>query len=119
MQGPIVLAGHVLRISDKCLPKHLLFGELIEGKRSIWGQKNYFKNTLKASLKDFSIDPDILENLALDRASWQNAMHHGAASYESQQTRELHARPRQHVLCQTVSSMSVQTVTDSSMHVLA
>ena len=78
--------GYVLRMDDEHLPIHLLFGELIEGKRSTRGQKKHFKDILKASLKDFSIDPDMWENLALDRASWQNAMHCGAASYKSQWT---------------------------------
>ena len=76
--------GHVLRIDDECLPKCLLFGEPIEGKTSIAGQKKCFKDTLKAPLKDFSVDFDMWENLASDRASWQNAMHHGVASYDSQ-----------------------------------
>ena len=44
-------AGHVLRMDDEHLPKCLLFGEHVEGKRSIGGQKKCFKNTLKASLK--------------------------------------------------------------------
>ena len=77
-------AGHVLRMDDECLPKCLLFGELIQGKRSIRGQKKHFKDTLKASLKDFSIDPDVWENLASDRASLGNTMHCSAASYKSQ-----------------------------------
>ena len=79
-------AGHVLRMDDEHLPKHLLFGELIEGKRSIGGQKKHFKDTLNAFLKDFSIDPNVWENLASDRASWHNAVHHGPASYDSQWT---------------------------------
>ena len=73
-------------VDDEHLPKCLLFGELIAGKRSIGGLKKHFKDTLKASFKDFSIDPDMWVNLASDRASWPNAMHHGAASYKSQQT---------------------------------
>ena len=52
-------AGHVLRMDDEHLAKCLLFGGLIEGKRSIGGQKKCFKDNLKASLKDFSIDPDV------------------------------------------------------------
>ena len=76
--------GHVLRMDDEHIPKHLLFGELIEGKQSIGGQKKHYKDTLKASLKNISIDPNVWENIASDRASWYNAMHCGAASYKSQ-----------------------------------
>ena len=71
-------------MNDEHLPKCLLFGELNEGKKSTGSQKKHFKDTMKVSLKDFSIDPDVWEKLALDRASWQNAILHGAASYESQ-----------------------------------
>ena len=70
-------------MDDEHLPMHLLFGELIEG-RSIGARRSPLKDTLKASLKDFSINPDVWENLALDRASWHNTIHCGAASYKSQ-----------------------------------
>ena len=116
-------AGHVLRMDDEHLPKCLLFDELNGGKGSIGGQRSTLR-TLKASLKDLSIDPDVQESLVLDRASWQNTMHHDATSYEIQLTshaimkRTAH-KARQCVLHQTVLSMSVHTVADSSMHILA
>ena len=47
--------GHVTRISDERLPKKILYGELQVGKRSHGGQKKRYKDTLKASLKDFNI----------------------------------------------------------------
>ena len=47
--------GIVTRISDERLPKKILYGELQTGKRSHGGQKKRYKDTLKASLKDFSI----------------------------------------------------------------
>ena len=37
------------------LPKKILYGELQVGKRSHGGQKKRYKDTLKASLKDFNI----------------------------------------------------------------
>ena len=40
---------------DERLPKKVLYGELQEGKRSQGGQKKRYKDTLKASLKDFNI----------------------------------------------------------------
>ena len=36
-------------------PKKVFYGELQEGKRSQGGQKKLYKDTLKASLKDFDI----------------------------------------------------------------
>ena len=47
--------GHVTRMHDERLPKKVLYGELQEGKRSQGGQKKHYKDTLKASLKDFNI----------------------------------------------------------------
>ena len=38
---------------DERLPKKVLYGKLQEGKRSQGGQKKRYKDTLKASLKDF------------------------------------------------------------------
>ena len=47
--------GHVIRVPDARLPKKVFYGELQEGKRSQGGQKKRYKDTLKASLKDFEI----------------------------------------------------------------
>ena len=48
-------AGHVTRMPDERLPKKVLYGEVQEGKRSQDGQEKRYKDTLKASLKDFNI----------------------------------------------------------------
>ena len=47
--------GHVIRTPNEQLPKKVFYGELQKGKRSQGGQKKRYKNTLKASLKDFDI----------------------------------------------------------------
>ena len=47
--------GHVTRMPDERLPKKILYGKLQVGKRSHGGQKKRYKDTLKASLKDFNI----------------------------------------------------------------
>ena len=46
--------GYVTRMLDERLPKKILCGELQIGKRFHGGQKKRYKDTLKASLKDFN-----------------------------------------------------------------
>ena len=46
---------HVTKMHEERLPKKIHYGELEMGKRSHGGQKNRYKDTLKASLKDFNI----------------------------------------------------------------
>ena len=55
------------------LPKKILYGELEVGKRSHGGQKKRYKDTLKASIKDFNIPTD-----AQDRAKWRGLISRGA-----------------------------------------
>ena len=59
--------GHVTRMPDERLPKKVLYGELQEGKRSQGGQKKRYKDTLKASLKDFNIPTESWEQAAQDQ----------------------------------------------------
>ena len=63
--------GHVTRMPDERLPKKVLYGELQEGKRSQGGQKKRYKDTLKASLKDFNIPTESWEQAAQDRTKWR------------------------------------------------
>ena len=53
---------------EKRLPKEILYGELDMGKRSQGDQKKRYKDTLKASLKDFNIPTESWKQIAQDRA---------------------------------------------------
>ena len=61
-------AGHVTSLPEERLPKKILFEELEMGKHSHGGQKKRYKDTLKASLKDFNIPTEPWELIAQDRA---------------------------------------------------
>ena len=68
---------------DHRIPKQLLFGELQDGKRTLGAPKKRFKDTLKASLKAFGINPASWEQTAADRSKWRAAVHDGARRHES------------------------------------
>jgi hypothetical protein len=71
---------------DHRLPKKLLFGELQKGKCARGAPKKRFKDSLKASLKAFSINPDSWEAAAQDRCWWRAAVNEGAKSCEANRT---------------------------------
>ena len=53
-----------------------------EGKRSEGGQKNRYKDTLKAFLKVFDIPMGSWEQTAQERSKWQGLINKGAAIFE-------------------------------------
>ena len=63
--------GHGTKMPDEQLPKKVFYGELQEGKRFQGGEKKRYKETLRASLKDFNIPPESLEQAAQDRTKWR------------------------------------------------
>ena len=75
--------GHVTRMPDERLPKKVLYGELQEGKCSQGGQKKRYKDTLKASLKDFNIPTESLEQAAQDGTKWRCLINKGASQFEA------------------------------------
>jgi len=42
-------------MNEERLPKRLLYGELLEGKRSVGGQRKRYKDTLKVSLNNLTL----------------------------------------------------------------
>ena len=65
---------------DEQLPN--FYGELQEGKRSQGGQMKRYKDTLKASLKDFDIPIGSWELTAQEPSKWRSLINKGAALYE-------------------------------------
>ena len=74
--------GHVIRMEDDRLPKQLLYGELIEGRRSAGGQKKRHKDHIKTILKKCDINPSTLESLAADRSEWRSVCYRGVEVLE-------------------------------------
>ena len=70
-------------MEDYRLPKHLFYGELSAGKRSVGGQYKRYKDTLKVTMKNFQIDPDNWEEAALDRPTWRSLIRKGGTVFEN------------------------------------
>ena len=68
---------------EERLPKIILYGEVEMGKRSDGGQNKRYKDTLKASLKDFNTPTGSWEHIAQDRAKWRGLIRRGASEYEA------------------------------------
>ena len=93
--------GHVTRMPDERLPKKVLYGELQEGIRSQGGQTKRYKDTLKASLKDFNIPTESWEQAAQHRTKWRCFIKKGASQFEAKRIceaerkrKERKARPK-------------------------
>ena len=71
--GILRWTGHVIRMPEELLPTKVLYGELQEGKRSQGGQKKRYKDTLKASLKDFDMPIGSWEQTAQERSNQQRS----------------------------------------------
>ena len=79
-------AGHVARMPDSRLPKQLLYGELQVGKRSKGRPRKRYKDSLKSSLKAFSISTESWESDAQDRLQWRSHITSGARRAELTRT---------------------------------
>ena len=79
--------SHATRMPDERLPKKILYGEQV-GKRSHGGQKKRYKDTLKASLKDFNIPTESWEQIAQDSTKWRDLIKRGAGEYEAKRISE-------------------------------
>ena len=77
-------------MSEVHLPKKIFYEELEMGKRSNGGQKKRYKDTLKATLKDFNILPQ-------DRAKWRGLIRRGASQYEAKRISEAQQKRAQRI----------------------
>ena len=87
--------GHVIRMPGERLPKKVFYGELQEGKRSQGGRKKRYKDTLKASLKDFDIPIRSWEQAAQKRSKRRGLINKGAAVYEKKRICEAERKCRE------------------------
>ena len=89
--------GHVIRMEDQRMPRHLLYGELSQGNRKRGRPKKRYKDAVKANLKACGIQPKSLEETAEDRSTWRSTVHDAIAYFEDSRSEKLTtARTKRH-----------------------
>ena len=100
-------AGHVTRMSDERIPKHLLFGELTTGTRSVGRPLLRWKDSLKDTLKQANISTTQWQDTATDRSTWRRSVHDGLmVSDNSRRERDATKRARRHAARNATSTSS-------------
>ena len=70
------------------LPKHVLYGELSQGKRNTGRPKLRYKDTCKRTLKELCIKEEEWSEIAEDRDEWRSKVFDGATSYEKNRIKD-------------------------------
>ena len=76
--------GHVRRMDTGRIPKDLLYGELVEGRRKTGRPKLRLKDACIRDMIKCSIDPDTWEPQAEDRSAWRAAVRQGTVRAEAE-----------------------------------
>jgi hypothetical protein len=84
--------GHVSRMGAGRIPKDLLYGELVEGRRKTGRPKLRLKDICMRDLKRCRIDPSSWETQAADRQGWRLAV--GQAVSCAEVERHIDGSPR-------------------------
>ena len=104
-------------MDDERITKRLFYGELAGGRCFVGGQRKRHKDTLKASLNDFGIDPALWESLLEERDAWRSLTIKGATAH--QQNRTIFASPEKNSPAQAHRMMTMSALCDHSVPGLA
>ena len=80
------MSGHVVRMAQERLPKQLLYGELVYGKRLAQKPKMRYKDCLNTTLKKCGIDEVTWKSKALDRGQLRK-VYDGENNFDNQRIR--------------------------------
>ena len=67
------------------IPKDLLYGNLVTGKRATGQSQLHFKDICKQDLQTLGINTDVWEVTATDRNAWRHTVKLGLSQYEETQ----------------------------------
>ena len=85
--------GHVVRMADGRIPKHLLYGELVQGNCPRGRSQLRYKEICKWDLKALGMDLNRWETLASDRSAWRQVVHHSLSQFEETLVQQAEAVP--------------------------
>jgi len=71
-------------MTSNCLPRGVLYGEILHSSRSRGDPKKPFSDHVKVTLKKCHIPAEQLETLAADRATWRSICRDELVSYMSE-----------------------------------
>jgi len=74
--------GHVINMKEHRMPRRLLYGELLQGKRHQGRPKKQYKDTVKASLQWCELKPKELEEATSERPQWRSRTHKVVENFE-------------------------------------
>ena len=95
--------GYEIQTEECRMPRRLMYGELLAGKRNQDRPKLRYKDTVKANLLWFHINPRDLDGYAMDRSKWRGSVHRAAVNFEEARCQKLTAaRERQHRVASAV-----------------
>ncbi|KAI8519265.1 hypothetical protein Bbelb_025220 [Branchiostoma belcheri] len=84
--------GHVYRMEDGRIPKDILYGELVMGRRPVGRPALRFRDVCKRDMKCADIDSASWEQLAADRSEWRHAVKVGLARGQVKHHMQLEAK---------------------------
>lgn len=80
----LLWAGKLVRMQDSRLPKAMMFGELVDGKRRRGGQPKNWRHCLSDALDKFGIDMGSWRTCASDPEAWKTMVDAGADMFMEQ-----------------------------------
>ena len=79
IKAPVRWVGHVFRMQVHRIPRRLLYGELVHGKRHTGRHKKRDIDCIKANLHWCKVKPKELEEHARDRSHWRAVVKQASA----------------------------------------
>ena len=76
--------GHLVRMHDTRITKHIFYGEMKCGKRPQHKPRKRFKDSIKTNLKQLGINISEWEVSAADRAKWRKLIFEGCKDFEAE-----------------------------------